>query len=130
MSEVDSKFWQLEIFPGVGLPLTYDARNCIAAAVVKGDSEGAKQIVTDLFNSDLVDYMRDLLDLPADASDEQVWLTLWAKRATAFGLPAATPSPEVADLERRYNRCLTLGELRRERDQRLGTYRPLVNGEW
>lgn len=140
MSKLDEKLGHTELFPGVAFPLSYDARGRILAAAVSGALAGAAEyrarftVISDALN-ELVDngmyaYLAELLELPADASSDDIAARLHERRAEWLGLPTDTPLSEVLATEHRINRCLTMAELRAERDKRNGTYVPLRNGEW
>jgi len=129
MSDLETKFRHLEIFPGVMLPLTYDARTDIVAGAVEGNLRQIKQTLDALILDGLWDYLSDLLDVPVEKIEELA-ASLREARGKYLGLPVDASYQDVLAAEKKGNRCLTIGALRIERDKRKGTHIPLVNGEW
>lgn len=136
MSDTQKVFQEPEIFPGVLMPITYDLRNFLVAAAVRGDFALVEFTIAELKATDwhpqtgaIFTYLRELMGLPAFFDAEQVLDELFAKRAARLGLATADRALILA-AEASYNRALSIGELRREKAIRDGTYVPLVNGEW
>ncbi|MBX9571073.1 MAG: hypothetical protein K2X77_19410 [Candidatus Obscuribacterales bacterium] len=137
MQDLETKFRHLEIFPGVAMPITHDQRAAMVAAVVSGDFAGAQAMVAELkvgdwnrMDGDLFTFLRDLFGMTNFFSAEDVLDELFDRRAAKFGLPANTDRATILAAEQRTNRCLTIGELRRLRADRLGESRALLSGQW
>src|SRR5262245_20484834 len=105
MSNLDDKFRHLEIFPGVLLPLTYDARTEILAAAVEGNDRQIKRTLDALIADGLWQYLGDLLDVPAD-DIEELAASLREARAKHLGLPVEASYEDVLAAEKKGNRCL------------------------
>jgi hypothetical protein len=103
MSDLETKFRHLEIFPGARYPITRDLRDEIVAAVVNGEDPSVinKRVAEFFADPDYATYLGDLLDCPPSEALNK-----------ADGLRG------------------TISQWRIARDKRKGTYVPLVNGEW
>jgi hypothetical protein len=133
MSEMDNDpfFRQLEIIAGAKWPVSWDTRDFLLRSSINGN--------TDLISVRMANeraralpYLRSLLELADDASESDVLSALTKARAQKVGLSQSADFCAVVACECIENiPALTMWDLRRERDERNGTYRPLVNdGQW
>jgi hypothetical protein len=131
MTPLDSRFGPLELFAGAAVPLSYIARDTIVSEAVQGNYERIAAIVEENRQAQ-VPYLAELFGLSPDEPVEKVWDKLRAARAIKLGLPEDTPLAAVLAEELIGSRsALRMDNLRRERDERLGTYVPLRNdGQW
>jgi hypothetical protein len=130
MTPLDSRFGSLELFAGAAVPLSYVARDTIVSEAVQGNYERIAAIVEENRQAQ-IPYLAELFGLSADHPAEQIWDKLRAARAVKLSLPEDTPLAAVLAEELTGTRCtLRMSDLKRKRDQRLGTYIPLRNGEW
>jgi hypothetical protein len=131
MTPLDSLFGSLELFAGAAVPLSYIARDTIVSEAVHGNYERIHAIIEENRQAQAL-YLAELFGLSPDHPAEQVWDKLRAARAVKIGLPEDTPLAAVLAEELIGSRsALRLSDLRRARDQRLGTYVPLRNdGQW
>lgn len=137
MQDLETKFRHLEIFPGVAMPITYDQRDSLVAAAVRGDFAKVESTVAELragdwntLDGELFTFLRDLFGMTSFFAAEDVLDELFDRRGAKFGLPAGTARATILEAEAKTNRCLTIGELRRLRSIREGQESSLLSGQW